>query len=455
MFTGFASENTPAIQVWDFFRTYAGTARISLADDCAPIQFVRTSGNTTTIEFYLPTSPIEGKQIKIINARYGVANAQSIQIRSSDANGNGSEAPLALIGPGQTIDLCYSKNFISFGSFAGQAASGWITLNQTPASSGSRNSVVLGGYGNSAQLDNSVVIGGQLNLANGQLASVIAGQLNTANNTYAAVVGGLSNTASGSSAAVVGGTSNTASDTNAVVVGGASSNASGTRASILGGFTNTANNTNSVVVGGSGNTASGSAAAVVGGGSGNATAANSVNIGGGNNTANGGNSVVAGGTYGTTRSINGNLVFPANLNSISITLGSCQSATLLLGRETTDATATRLTSNTSAASTTNQVILPNNSAYYVKGSIIATVTGGGNTKSWDFIATIKRGANAAATSIVGAVTLNVQAADAGAATWIVAITADTTNGGLAVTVTGQAATTIRWVAKLESTEVTY
>ena len=146
---------------------------------------------------------------------------------------------------------------------------------------------------------------------------------------------------------------------------------------------------------------------------------------------------------------------PASASPISATAGVQQLATLLLGRQTTDATATVLTSNTSAASTTNQVILPNNSAYYVKGSIIATVTGGGNTKSWDFIATIKRGANAAATSIVGAVTLNVQAADAGASTWVVAITADTTNGGLAVTVTGQASTTIRWVAKLESTEVTY
>jgi hypothetical protein len=36
-----------------------------------------------------------------------------------------------------------------------------------------------------------------------------------------------------------------------------------------------------------------------------------------------------------------------------------------------------------------------------------------------------------------------------------AITADTTNGGIAVTVTGQAATTIRWVVQIETTEVTY
>ena len=35
------------------------------------------------------------------------------------------------------------------------------------------------------------------------------------------------------------------------------------------------------------------------------------------------------------------------------------------------------------------------------------------------------------------------------------IAADTTNGGLKVTVTGQATTTIRWVCKIETTEMTY
>jgi hypothetical protein len=455
MFTGFASENTPAIQVWDFFRTYAGTARISLADDCAPIQFVRTSGNTTTIEFYLPTSPIEGKQIKIINARYGVANAQSIQIRSSDANGNGSEAPLALIGPGQTIDLCYSKNFISFGSFAGQAASGWITLNQTPASSGSRNSVVLGGYGNSAQLDNSVVIGGQLNLANGQLASVIAGQLNTSTGQYSAVVGGESNIAGGVYSGILGGYSNTANGGAGVIVGGNNNSASGSNAAVVGGNSNTAGNQSAVVLGGQSNIANNSYSAVVSGLSNTASSSFSVVLGGSNNTANSSNSAIIGGAYGNARSINGNFVYPASVSPISTTTGVQQLATLLLGRQTTDATATVLASNNSAAGTTNQVILPNNSAYTFQGTCIANVTGGSTTSGWKFEGVIKRGANAASTALVAAVTPTVIAQDAGAAAWVLAITADTTNGGIKVEVTGAAATTIRWVTKIETTEVTF
>jgi hypothetical protein len=128
---------------------------------------------------------------------------------------------------------------------------------------------------------------------------------------------------------------------------------------------------------------------------------------------------------------------------------------LILGRQTTDATATVLTSNTLAAATTNQVILPNNSAYTFQGTCIANVTAGGTTSGWKFEGVIKRGANAASTALVAAVTPLVIAQDAGAVTWVLAITADTTNGGIAVTVTGAAATTIRWVAKIETTEVTF
>jgi hypothetical protein len=46
-------------------------------------------------------------------------------------------------------------------------------------------------------------------------------------------------------------------------------------------------------------------------------------------------------------------------------------------------------------------------------------------------------------------------ADVGAATWTIAVTADTTNGGLAITFTGQLATTIRTVAQIRTTEMTY
>lgn len=193
----------------------------------------------------------------------------------------------------------------------------------------------------------------------------------------------------------------------------------------------------------------------IGGGYANsATGALATIVGGLANTASGDFSSVLGGSNGNTRSITGYTVFPASGFPIANATGVSQSGLLVLGVQTADATSTVLRSNYLAATTTNQVILPNNSAYYLKGSIVAGVTAAGNTAAWSFEAVIKRGANAAATSIVQSV-VNVVGQDSGASAWAVAITADTTNGGLAITATGQAATTIRWVAKVETTEMTY
>ena len=74
-------------------------------------------------------------------------------------------------------------------------------------------------------------------------------------------------------------------------------------------------------------------------------------------------------------------------------------------------------------------------------------------KTWDFSGTIKRGANAAATAIVGSVTMTVKDADAGASAWTLAIDADTTNGSLRTQVTGEAAKTIRWMVEIETLEL--
>jgi hypothetical protein len=413
MFTGFASENTPAIQVWDFFRAFASNSAVrsvSLADDCAPIQVFRTGATTSSlIRVYLPTSPIEGKQITIVNQQYGVS-AQKIEIYSADVSGAGSQTVLNTLGVADSIVLVYSKQNITYGTSSGLSQTGWISLNKSCNSSGSYGSAVIGGDSNSASSNYSFVGGGSSNTASG---------------SNAAVVGGISNTASGSYAGILAGTGNTASGTYSAVVGGAGNNISVTHSGIVGGSSNTVSNPYSAVIGGDTSNASGN------------------------------NSVVLGGAFGITRSIQGNLVCPASINPVALTVGGSQTATLLLGRQTTDATATRLTSNTSAASTTNQVILPNNSAYTFQGTCIANVTGGGNTSGWKFEGVIKRGANAASTALVAAVTPTVIAQDAGASTWVLAITADTTNGGIAVTVTGQAATTIRWVVQIETTEVTF
>jgi hypothetical protein len=293
-------------------------------------------------------------------------------------------------------------------------------------------------------------------VASGTQATIGGGNANTVSSTYGTIAGGSGNTVQGSWGTVGGGDSNTASSSYTFVGGGGVNTAqTNTYATVCGGSTNTASGQYSFVGGGTTNTANGTYAFVGGGGSNIASSSYSSVLGGVANTANAERSCVVGGAYGTTRAIRGLAVFPSCASPIDTTAGVTQSALLLLGRQTTDATATVLTSNTTAAGTTNQVILPNNSAYSFSGEVIAGVTGAGNTARWTIDGAIKRGANAASTAMVGTATVTMTHNDAGAATWVVAVTADTTNGGIAVTVTGAAATTIRWVCKINTTEMTY
>jgi len=211
--------------------------------------------------------------------------------------------------------------------------------------------------------------------------------------------------------------------------------ASGTDASLIGGSSNTASSTDSSVVGGNNN---------------NAGAAQSGIFAGANNKTTGAYSAVIGGDFGDDRGLSGALVQGA---PGAATLGQYQSRRTQLAAATTDATATRMTTDITAASGTNQLNLAANTAFAFAGIVVAGVTTAGNAKAWNFRGLIKRGAGVGTTAIVGTVAVNIDAADAGASTWAIAVTADTTNGTLAVTATGQAATSIKWTCVITSSEV--
>lgn len=133
--------------------------------------------------------------------------------------------------------------------------------------------------------------------------------------------------------------------------------------------------------------------------------------------------------------------------------GDAQKGEFVLRTETTDATATALRSNTSAATTTNQVILPNNSAYAFSGTIVARQKASEGTASaaWRVEGLIRREGSAGTTVLVNSATTVIDNTPG----WTLILSADTTNGGLAVTATGTAATNIRWVATIQTSEVTY
>ncbi len=136
--------------------------------------------------------------------------------------------------------------------------------------------------------------------------------------------------------------------------------------------------------------------------------------------------------------------------------GASQYGLFVLIGGTTDATAKVLTTNNTAAGTDDQIILPNNSAYSFSGTIIAReqASAGSDYAAWEIKGALLRDGSAA-TTVLGNGIKNSLYASAGASAWDVSLTADTTNGGLAITVTGAAATNIRWVATVNTSEVTY
>jgi hypothetical protein len=132
-----------------------------------------------------------------------------------------------------------------------------------------------------------------------------------------------------------------------------------------------------------------------------------------------------------------------------------QASRQVLACKTTNATPTVLTADNAALASTNSHTIRANSIYYFTVYVAAGVTGAGNAKVWRLEGGIKRGVGVGTTALIGAVTKNVVAADAGASTWDVAVTADTTNGCLVVTGTGQAATSINWASLVTSVQTIF
>jgi hypothetical protein len=198
----------------------------------------------------------------------------------------------------------------------------------------------------------------------------------------------------------------------------------------------------------------------------------SANAGGNYGSALGGSSTAAyAGTacgWGSTSGVNGSaLGYNSNSaastgkiafgNGIFDTAADSQLGIYILRRATTDTTATVLTTDAGAPSTTNLISLPNNGGYALRGLVIGRRKRGDGDEAvmFEFSGLVRRGAAAANTAIVGTITPTQTAADANLAECTLTVTADTTNGGVALTVVGKATTNIRWVATVWATECVY
>jgi hypothetical protein len=281
--------------------------------------------------------------------------------------------------------------------------------------------VICGGTSNKASGQQSVVTGGNGNTAAGVEATVSGGNNNQANAGADTVGGGQGNTSSGGFCTVPGGSSNVASFQYATVGGGNANTASASGATVSGGQSNTASGGTSLCAGGLSNTASGFCSATVAGSNAKAD------------------------KNGQVSQASGQFANP----------GDAQASQVVLRMNTADATATLMTldgSNPPFGFGLSYLTVPNNTAWAVEGTVIARSSAGLN-HVWTFVGGIKN--NAGAVSMMGAITPTDVVHDGAFATGGIAITADAVNLALSITVTGIAATNIRWVARVRLTEVNY
>lgn len=246
---------------------------------------------------------------------------------------------------------------------------------------------------------------------------------------------------------------------------GSQATANGTTAIAIGALAS-ATGANSVVIcsdNASGSSASGAGSYAIGGYNPSATVNYAGVIGGNAARATGFYSLVLNGdgaeaiqqqafARGTNTSANAYGKYAYGLATFS-TKGYCQISNMGLCRATTNATATVLTADNGTPSSTNQVLLLNNTAIAFTGIVVARQQAASGTASaaWKIEGLIRREATAATTTLVNSA-LTVVSNVPG---WAIALSADTVNGCLAVTVTGAAATNIRWVANIEAAEVGY
>ena len=357
------------------------------------------------------------------------------------------------------VDLQLSRNG------ATQVASGSNSFigGGSNNTSGGTKTFVGGGEGNSTGAYSfGAIVGGQDNaITTGSYCFIGGGDSHIAGSDYATIAGGSNNTASGQKSFIGGGSNNEASAVHATVSGGNYSTASGQKSFVGGGESNSAAATLSSVVGGEGSTVQ-------------PAADRSAILGGSWNSVNGSHtsilcasysralrkySSVISGHWGDTRNTYGAVVFSGANSSFGTGFsaggGYQQSRLAILSKATTDATPSTLTADGNTHDGDNVLAIPPVTAYLVKGSVIAyaVYSGDGDTRAWEFTAVIKR--QYGDPSLVGTPIINDIAYDSGASGWNLSITADASTNSLKVEVIGQESTSIRWVTKIDSTEVAF
>lgn len=253
-----------------------------------------------------------------------------------------------------------------------------------------------------------------------------------------------------SHSAIVGGFHNRVNSSFAIVCGG-DNNLVGTElGAIVGGNDNSITAESSFIGGGEGNIISGgnlNSHSVIGGGFTNSILGFASTIGGGSsNSAAADFTTISGGLGARARNV-GQM---ANASGFFVGPGDAQTSVYVVRNTTINAAATELFTGGA-----RMVMVPN-SVWKVHALVVGTTSGGAVAAAYEITGALKNDAtNTVAFVGVGGPTKTQLREDAGAGAWDATLIADNVNKALVVQVTGAAATTIQWVARVELAEVIF
>ena len=131
--------------------------------------------------------------------------------------------------------------------------------------------------------------------------------------------------------------------------------------------------------------------------------------------------------------------------------GDAQGGQYILRADTTDATATALTTNNTTAGSNDQIVAATDTCITFHGTVVAMQNGAQAHAGWEIKGML---VNDGGTTTLALGNVSDMAAT-NASSWAVALSADNTNNALKIQVTGEASHNIRWVANVQTSEVTY
>jgi hypothetical protein len=329
---------------------------------------------------------------------------------------NNASAEFAFIGSGKENTASGIGSVIVGGGFDGSSTGGNTTLA----------ALSFIGTGSSNMIE-----------SDGTYSIIVGGRENNINETFSFIGGGAFNQTLDVGAIVVGGSNNRAGDTTGTTL-------TQTFGAVVGGFRNTAHGGNSFVGSGAHNTAAGQYFTSIVGGSNNLASGDwsFIGSGEGNHTTadfasvTGGRDAVAS-HYGES----------AQSSGMFTDRGDAQTSVYTVRTMTTDGSPTQAFLDGQGI----RITIPIGSTYAFSARIAGTTSGAGSSAGYEVRGLIKN--NAGTTSIVGAVVQTILGEDVPA--WDGTVVADDGNDALAVQVTGEAGATIRWVARVETAQVSF